>query len=440
MYESDLKHPAPALERKLRALYDLRAPKALDLGFRPEYLDLLAALGDPHKRLPPTIHVAGTNGKGSTIATLRALFEAQGYKAHVYTSPHLTRFNERIILAGREIEDGPLEALIDEALEKNAGAELSFFEITTAIAFKAFAETPADILLLETGLGGRLDCTNVIERPAATIITALGLDHQEYLGPTIENIAFEKAGIIKPECPCIVAKQSHQETIKVIKTHAQEVGAPLYVSGKDWTCTRINTDQMRFDHDPVHEPLPVPNLIGEHQIDNAGSALMALWLLRSDFSWSVDKIRNALTRIAWKGRFERIQSPESAAPDSNHLELWYDGGHNENAAIAIKHQLGFWETHDPKDHHIILGMKGDKDAYGFLKHIAPHAKTITLIPIDGVGDCLNMEQVKATLTALGLNLPIAQAPNVQTALKTIPKKTPARVLVCGSLYLAKQLP
>jgi len=215
MYQSDVQHPSEQLAQKLFKLYTLNRDKKIDLSFRPPYLDLLEKFGNPHLELPPVIHVTGTNGKGSIIAVMRSILETAGYNVHTYTSPHLIRFNERIVLSGKPIEDEPLEALIDEALELNGDGDLTFFEITTAIAFAAFARNPADICLLEVGMGGRLDCTNVIKAPLATIISPIGIDHAEHLGDTIEKIAAEKAGIMKTGAPCVIAPQ-HEPSVQQV--------------------------------------------------------------------------------------------------------------------------------------------------------------------------------------------------------------------------------
>jgi dihydrofolate synthase / folylpolyglutamate synthase len=445
MHESDLEHPAPALERKLRVLYDLRAAKNLDLGFRPEYLALLDALGNPHTRLPPVIHVAGTNGKGSTIATLRALLEAAGRRVHAYTSPHLRRFNERIVLGGRPIDDGPLETLIDRALEANAGREATFFEITTALAFAAFAENPADVLLLETGLGGRLDCTNIVATPQATIITALGLDHQDILGDAPEAIAAEKAGIIKPGIPCVLAPQSLPQVAPVIEARARALNAPLFTAGREWSICAAGETHMTFAHAGLRMDLPRPSLTGDHQIENAGNALMALCLLRERFRWNEDNIRNGLIRIEWPGRFEPIPPSGLNLPhDPAQLEIWYDGGHNESGARAIAAQLSRWAQNDPRPLHVILGLKGDKNARAFLEQVLPHAQSLTHINLTGVGYYLDEGAFEAIMTrhfpgrAFRHRTTLAEA--IEALRPDIERTLPARILICGSLYLAKQLP
>jgi dihydrofolate synthase/folylpolyglutamate synthase len=442
MYESDLNHSNPALEHKLRTLYDLRVSKALDLGFRPEYLKLLDALGNPHRELPPIIHVAGTNGKGSTVAILRALLEAQGKTAHVYTSPHLKRFNERIVIAGQQIIDDQLESLIDLAIEKNAGREATFFEITTAIAFVAFSQTPADFVLLETGLGGRLDCTNIIDAPIATIITPIALDHQEHLGHTLSEIAREKAGIMKQSTPCIIAPQVHAtEIIDVLRSKAHETQSPLHIGGADWFIEEHSETQMQFRFKAESFLFPKPNLVGAHQIQNAGTALAALYILNHLNLWQPDQFQNALKRIDWPGRFQKIQPGPTLSFDPAHVEFWFDGGHNPHAAGALESQIRVWKNHDPKHLHLIFGMKGDKDAPAFLEKIAPHAASLTHIDIEDVGPFVSHETCAQIMTQYP-GTAYSHATDPQDALNRITAHNPGklRILLCGSLYLAKHLP
>ena len=266
MYTSDLKHHDQTLEEKLHTLYTLNRDKKIDLSFRPPYLDLLRNFGNPHLNLPPMIHVAGTNGKGSIIAILRNILETAGYKVHAYTSPHLQTFNERIYLAGQNITDHHLENLIDEAITHNENQDVTFFEITTALAFAAFSQTPADVLLLEVGLGGRLDCTNVIKAPIISIINTVSYDHQEHLGETLPQIAAEKAGIIKQETPCILGPQN-PDTTDVFAKIAAEKKAPLYKHGTEWDIKQ-NSQTIEFTWQCATEIYPKPGLTGPHQIQN----------------------------------------------------------------------------------------------------------------------------------------------------------------------------
>jgi dihydrofolate synthase/folylpolyglutamate synthase len=444
MYEADLQHPENRLQEKLKALYELRPAKSLTLGFRPEFLQLLEALGNPHRKLPPTIHIAGTNGKGSTVATLKALLEASGKTVHTYTSPHLKRFNERIVLAGEEITDADLERLIDKALLLNAGHQTTFFEITTAIAFAAFAETPADVLLLETGLGGRLDCTNVIEQPIATIITSIGYDHQEYLGETLEEIASEKAGIMKAGVPCILGAGVDDTVLDVFRIKAAALNVPLSSHDADWRITPAGQTHMIFSTENEEVTLPCPNLVGAHQIANAGTALAALWAVKNRFGWPVDKFQNGLERIVWPARFQKIHTSALGHSASTQIEFWYDGGHNVQAARVIAAQLEDWTKTDPKSLHLIFGMKGDKDAPAFLETLIPHVQSITHIDIHGVGGFMEYAQFENLMKMRSPSVPINHAADVPSALLAIRNglgsNERVRVLLCGSLYLAKQLP
>lgn len=393
MHQADLRHKSPTLKQKLTALYNLNRGTKIDLGFRPQYLNLLRTYGDPHKKLPPVIHVAGTNGKGSTIAMLRACLEEAGYKVHAYTSPHLYEFNERIRLAGKLIDDNALEALIDRAISLNNGADITFFEITTAIAFAAFSKTPADILLLETGLGGHLDCTNVIDNPLLTIITPVAYDHMEFLGNSLEKITAEKAGIMKPGTPCITAQQE-PEALSVLQQKASELGCELL--------------------SPLDHNFKL-NLAGTHQLENAAIVNAALAAISGRFPVSQNQMEKALQNIDWPGRLEKI---------SDDPEIWYDGGHNAHAAQAIAAQAAAWQAEDNKPLHLILGMKADKEPEKFLAPLLPYAASIQLVPVPGVDSIRALPPAKAAIS-------------VKKALGNAGSN--GRILVCGSLYLAAPL-
>ncbi len=330
---ADAVHPNPALAERLARIYALNRHKAVDLGFRPPYLELLRALGDPHTRLPPVVHVAGTNGKGSTIAFMRAGLEGAGKRVHVYTSPHLVTFNERIVLAGHAVSDDTLLTLIDRVEAANTKRAVTFFEFTTALAFLAFSQVPADIVLCEVGMGGRLDCTNVLTRPAVCVITAIGMDHAEHLGTTLEAIAAEKAGIMKPGVPCVVAPQPHAARVMpVLEHHAARVGAPLHLV------------QPRAHG----APLPLP---GAHQQDNAATAHDALMTLPDTLAIHSNTIRSGFMR-ALAARLQKLYIPDMY----DGWEVWLDGGHNADAAHALAQWIGSCDT----PVHLIVGMKADK--------------------------------------------------------------------------------
>lgn len=449
MYKADLRHSNPKLEEKLQALYGLnRGEKNIDLAFRPPFMDLLKAFGNPQDHLPPIIHVAGTNGKGSTIATLKSIYEAAGYSVHTYTSPHLIRFNERIVLNGKPIEDGPLEALIDEAIKLNAGRDITFFEITTAMAFAAFMRQSADLLLLEVGMGGRLDCTNIISKPNVSIINRISKDHTEFLGNTISEIAYEKGGIIKYETPCIVgyqdeslAENGEKTAVDTLVDIAEDKKAPLYCAGRDWFCEPSRT-AMTFTHNGTSRTWPRPNLLGDHQCENAGAALIAIEILKNQLPVTDEAIEKGLTSILWPGRLENITEGQCAAILPTNWQLWYDGGHNDSAGRALGQQVQSWNKSAPLPYHLIIGMKGDKDPKAFLEHILPFAQSCTVIPLHGVGPCVNQDAIATAFTGKEIP-PIHTAENVAVACKNVvstygPDQN-ARILVCGSLYLAGQL-
>ncbi len=445
MHQADLKHPDRTLEQKLYALYNLSRDKKIDLSFRPPYLELLEGFGNPHLNLPPVIHVAGTNGKGSIVAMLRTMLEAAGHKVHAYTSPHLQRFNERLYLAGENIDDAALEVLIDEALALNSGQDVTFFEITTAMAFAAFSRAPADFTLLEVGLGGRLDCTNVVENPLACIINTISYDHMEFLGNSLTQIASEKAGIMKPGVPCIIGPQTKQAqqggVMDVFEERASACGAPLYVHGVHWFIEPQGA-QMRFQFEQSELALPQPNLPGPHQIDNAGSSLAALYAIKNKHDVSEIDIAKSMRAIDLSARLERI-TQHPLPPD---WELWLDGGHNDSAGQALGQQVQIWNDHDGKNLHIILGMKADKDPHKFLEPLLPHLKSLHMVEIGGVGGNVSPEDVAALVQTTGTGCTFTKTDNIKTALHDIlktnthtPGKVGGRILICGSLYLAEQV-
>ncbi|MCC7305342.1 MAG: bifunctional folylpolyglutamate synthase/dihydrofolate synthase [Alphaproteobacteria bacterium] len=438
MYTSDVKHPDASLEEKLQRLFSLNRGRTIDLSFRRPYLELLRKFGDPHKNLPPVIHVAGTNGKGSIVATLRSILEAAGYKVHAYISPHLCAFNERIYLAGRDIENSALEDLIDEALDLNDGEEITFFEITTAMAFAAFARMPADILLLEVGMGGRLDCTNVIENPLVTIISSIGLDHVEYLGDSFAKIAAEKAGIMKKHVPCIIGAQSPEAlrggVMEVFVNHANVTGAELFTHGAEWS-SETGKGRMHFVFKPVHQKveklLPPPNLLGLHQAANSGAALAALQIIASKFPVSDAFLEKGLQNIDWPARLQNL-TERFLVPRG--WEIWLDGGHNEDAAQALAAQALLWKNQDGKKLHLVMGMLDSRDPRRFIEPLLPYLGSITAVSIPG--------ETKAFLPAdlakaIKITKPRA-ADDYKDALEQImhSAEAPGRILVAGSLYLA----
>lgn len=400
----------------------------LDLG---RVLRLLAALGDPHKKLPPVVHVAGTNGKGSVVAYLRAILEAAGYRVHVYTSPHLTRFNERIRLAGSLIEDDHLQEVLERVEAANAGQPVTFFEATTAAAFLAFAETPADIVILETGLGGRLDATNVVERPALTVITPIAMDHMEYLGDTLAAIAAEKAAIMKYGVGCVLAKQE-RASMKVLEARSLSFGVPLWIEGRDWHL-RTHPHGVVFQGKSGEVgPMAPPTLYGTFQLHNAGLALAAAERLEG-FSISPAAMALGLKTVEWPARLQHLQSGRLAQSLPEGWELWLDGGHNPHAGKAIALQARDWKD---KPLHLVMGMLKRKDAKGYLKPLAARVERLMAVPIAGE-DCLPPGEIADIAKAQGLLLaePAAGLEEALLKLQAL-TTTPSRVLICGSLYLA----
>lgn len=436
MYDADLFHDDSSLEEKLRVLYSLNRNKALDLGFRPPYLKLLENMDNPHLSLPPTIHIAGTNGKGSTLAILDSILSAHGKSVHKYTSPHLKRFNERIKVSGSNITDNDLHQLIDATVSLNQKRSISFFEITTAMAFKIFSKTPADVLLLETGLGGRYDCTNIIKKHNVSIINSISYDHCDYLGVTLPEITFEKAGIIKPNAPCVIGPQSAEwwdsSAPDVIRDACVVQNATPYFYGHDWFCESHGSG-MKFKIFDDTLILPRPNLLGEHQVMNAGVALAALHLMTGHMTLSLDAIKKGIQSIEWQGRLQRITNP--AYPN---FDIYYDGGHNDSAGDMLTRQAQEWAQHDNLPLHIIIAMKDDKDPDRFLRDLAPLAQSIICLPLKGVGAYHD----KAAFQASAPQIPCYDANTVDAALSTLKTSTEganARILITGSLYLAEQI-
>ena len=412
---------SPASDAILARMMALH-PKIIDLTLDRMWR-LLAALGHPEKDLPPVIHIAGTNGKGSTQAMIRAGLEAAGHRVHAYTSPHLARFHERIRLAGKLIDESALTAVLDECYAANEGGNITYFEITTCAAFVAMARTPADFTLLEVGLGGRLDATNVIEKPALSIITPVSIDHQQYLGDTLAKIAFEKAGILKRGVACVVGPQP-DEAMAVIEARAAALGAPLIAHGQHWHAFE-ERGRLVFQDETGLLDLPLPVLPGAHQIENAGAALAALRAL------GTGSPEAAMQDAHWPARLQRLRSGPLAS-SATEIELWLDGGHNPAAGQAIARHLASLPN---RPTHLICGMLNTKDIAGYLTPMAPHVQSLTAVSIPGEAATLPAETTAAAARAAGIDANTADT--VADALAAIAKRAPrARVLICGSLYLA----
>ena len=403
---------------------------------------LLAAIGNPHLHLPPVLHVAGTNGKGSTCAFLRAAIESAGLTAHVYTSPHLVRFNERIRLSGQLISDDLLASLLAEVLDAAEAADIgpSFFEATTAAAFLAFSRNPADAAIIEVGLGGRLDATNILPAPMVTGIAQLGLDHEAFLldpengpdYPPLERIGFEKAGIAKSGTPLVTMDYDAAVAHRVAEV-AQAAGAPLVARKRDWDCA-VYDGKLVYRDNHGKLILPLPRLTGPHQVDNAG---LAIAMLRHQQALDIPEsaLRAAMGWAHWPARLQRLSNGPLRACAPKARELWLDGGHNPNAATMIARFFADPADEDDKVH-LILGMLANKDAQGFLELLAPIARAVTALPIPG-HDCHSPEALVAMAAKLGI-AHLDTAPDVEAALRQINAKdaTGGRIAILGSLYLA----
>ena len=409
-------------------------PKIIDLSL-DRISSILEKLEHPERHLPPVIHIGGTNGKGSTQAFLRAMLEAAGLKVHAYTSPHLVKFHERIRVAGELIAEVDLSALLEECETANGGAPITFFEITTAAAFLAFSRTPADYVLLEVGLGGRLDATNVVDKPIACCITSIGLDHQQYLGDTLELIAAEKAGIIKPEISCVVGfmPQAARDTIENI---AQKKAAPLAIAGQDWDVFSQHGRMVFQDADGLLD-LPLPALQGPHQFQNAGNAIATLRLLK-DQRITDEHIAEGLRKVQWPARLQRLRGGALSNMLSPASELWLDGGHNADAGVILAQSLEAMQARDPKPLIIIWGMLNTKDASEFFRPLAKLADHVITLSIPGEPNALPADVLAKHASVLGVSNEIAL--DVRSAINRAASRHPtSRILICGSLYLAGQV-
>jgi dihydrofolate synthase/folylpolyglutamate synthase len=397
-------------------------PRLIDLSL-DRLRDLLASLGHPEQRLPPVIHVAGTNGKGSTCAFIRAMAEAAGQRVHVYTSPHLVHFNERIRIAGRLIDDDRLIAAMERIERTNNNAPITVFEVITATAFDLFAATPADICVLEVGLGGRGDATNMIDTPAACAITSISLDHRELLGSAVETIAGEKAGIMKTGVPVAIGAQPPEVT-RTLLDHARAVEAPVLLRGRDWDIAGTASGLSYSDPSGTIE-LPPPSLPGLFQHDNAGIAITALRASRLPHRPA------GIAATEWPARLQRLDGrlAHLLPPD---WELWLDGGHNPGAGIVLAEHLCGWAD---RPVHVVVGMKQAKDSAEFLRPLLPLAASIWAVREPNQHAALPVEAIVAASGGVART-----GPRVADALREIPRHDgPARVLICGSLYLAGEI-
>jgi dihydrofolate synthase/folylpolyglutamate synthase len=416
-------------------------PRLIDLSLgRIE--TLLAKLGNPERRLPPVIHIAGTNGKGSVAAFLKAMLLAAGRRVHVYTSPHLVRFHERIELAGadgltRPIGETELVELLLRTQRGNGRDPVTYFEITTAAAFLAFAEHPADAVILEVGLGGRLDATNVIARPALSVITPVALDHADKLGTTLHEIAYEKAGILKSDVPAVVSLQQ-PEALEVIRARATEVRAPLSVWGEDYEAFE-QRGRLVYQSGEALLDLPLPALMGPHQIVNGGTAVAAA---RQMHGLGIDEaaIEHGLAEVRWPARMQRLGNGPLSRLLAPGAELWLDGAHNPAGGAAIAQTLAELDERAPKPVALIVGMMGQKDAPAFLQHFRGLVRRIATVPVpSGPEAARDPAALAGIATAAGLQAEPTR--DIEDAIRRLQQRegTPLRILICGSLYLAGQV-
>ncbi len=406
-------------------------PKIIDLSL--ERMErILARLGNPENKLPPVIHVAGTNGKGSTVAYIKSILEQAGLKVHCYTSPHLVKFHERIYVAGETIAEEELSALLEECEIANGDAPITFFEITTAAAFLAFSRTPADYLILEVGLGGRLDATNVIPKPALSVITTVDYDHQQYLGNTLTTIAHEKAGILKKGIPAIIGAQPDEARAEIERV-AEKIGTPVFIANQDWQSFEQHGRLVFQDENGLLD-LSLPQLKGRHQVDNAGNAIAAIRLL-DDARVSETQIEHGLKSVVWPARMQKLGAGTLTNLVPKDAELWLDGGHNPAAGRVIARAFSDINDRFSRPLVLIWGMLNTKDAGSFIEPFAGLAQRVVTIAIPDEPNAVPADQLAEI--ARSRNLSAETATSLTKALGQASLTTPApRILICGSLYLA----
>ncbi len=420
------------------------------MGLHPKLIDLtldrcerlLARLGHPEQKLPPVFHVAGTNGKGSTCAFLQAMMEAGGLTVHRYSSPHLVRFHERIVLQGKPIEEDALAQLLEECEAANGGENITYFEITTVAALLAFSRSPADAVILEVGLGGRFDATNVIADPAISVITQIGFDHQGFLGDTITEIAGEKAGIIKRDVPAIIAPQEHEDALARFEKEAAIQHAPLVVGGQDWTAYEEHGRLVYQDIDGLLD-LPLPSLVGAHQIENAGLAIAALrqWsAAQGGHSISDDAIADGLSHTVWPARMQRLKSGPLVDIAGDDVELWLDGCHNPAGGRAAAAVLADFDERTTRPLYLITAMLDTKDAVGFFANFRDIARQVYTFTAPGAAAAVPATRLTEIAIEAGLDAyPMHDlAAAVGRAIGHAEGETGERprILICGTLYLA----
>lgn len=427
--------PAP-LDELIARLMRLH-PKRIDLTL-DRVRRLLERLDHPEQKLPGVVHVAGTNGKGSTVAYLRAILEAAGLRVHAYTSPYLVRINESFRLGrlggGQLVGDDELRAALEHCERVNAGAPITFFEIKTAAAFCLFAQHPADIVLLEVGLGGRLDATNVVDAPLAGVITPVSMDHTDYLGDTLAAIAGEKAGIIKRGVPLICAEQA-PEAMAVIEAQAKRMRAPIHAANQQWH-VGVERGRLVYQDDQGLMDLAAPKLFGRHQFDNAGLAIATLRAIKP-LKLAQAAFETGIVDAEWPARMQRLASGALIALGPPGCEVWLDGGHNAEGGRVVAAALGDLEERVSRPLVVIAGMMANKDAHAFLANFAGLTRHIIAVPIPDRDNAMPPETFAAAGRALNMRVEIADT--VEAALQSVARlayEVPPRILITGSLYLA----
>lgn len=438
--DPDIEVQLDTVLQRLYALFHTEIDLSLDRTYR-----FLKRLDDPHLKLPRTVHVAGTNGKGSTVATLRALLEASGHSVHVYTSPHLVHPTERIRLAGQLIGSRALLALLNECIEMNGDDPITFFEMFTCAALLAFSRVPADYLILETGMGGRLDATNVVPNPAATIITTISRDHTKFLGETLPEIAAEKAGIMKPGVPCVIGYQFPEAVdagvMEVFQRTSQTLptAAPLVRYGAEWSSASESGRMLfRYGDDSILTRKPV--LYGNHQIWNAGAALAAFRIMTPDH-FRPEILSTGLGQIHWPGRLQTLENHPFNALVPDGWEIIIDGGHNDSAGLVLAAQMEEWARTDPKPLHLIVAMVNRKDPVAFLKPLLPYVSSLTMTEIEGEEASFKAEELAITAEILGFSS--ITTTTAREALRALVNGegggVKERVLLTGSLFLMGEI-
>ncbi|GAA4658464.1 folylpolyglutamate synthase/dihydrofolate synthase family protein [Bartonella pachyuromydis] len=413
-------------------------PKKFDLSLE-RILRLLEYLGNPHLKLAPVIHIAGTNGKGSACAICRALLENAGYRVHVYSSPHLVNWNERFRIGqkggGQLVTESQLAEAIREIIKVYHKNPITIFEILTAAAFMLFRTNPADVVILEVGLGGRFDATNVINKPAVSLIMPIDYDHETFLGNTIAQIAFQKGGIIKPSVPVVIGKQDYNETLSVLTTLADKNKAPYSLFAQDYQ-SYTEHERMVFQNNQGLMDLPLPNLVGNHQIANAGAALEAVY--QAGFQISEQAISCALRNIYWPARMQHLTHGYLVDQLSPHIDLWLDGGHNPAAGKAVAAELNKWKKKTNRPFIMIAGMLNSKDAVGYFRQLVNLVDKVYTIPLTDstAGICPKMLAESARKAGL-FSTPQAHLKDALEKIKT--EHQDAIVLIGGSLYLAGEI-